>query len=244
MTVTRTVFATLVALPSAALAEPDWSYTGTFYGWFPGINTAIETPLGEVEAEVDFSDILDKLDLAFLAALEARNGRWALVGDLQYFDLGADASPNTGPINTVEIDSQIAVLGGYALYEILGEANTRVELGGGLRYYDAKFDTAVTGTTPLSFSTDGNWTDAVLSARITHSFDEDWYGVAYLDVGGFGLGNSSDLTVQAYLAAGYRLNSGWSAVAGYRHLMFERDFHGRMVTSDMGGLVIGFQKQF
>lgn len=244
MTATRFVFATLMAVPAPTLAETDWKYTGTFYGWFPGTTTAVDTPLGEVEAEVAFTDILDKLDFAFLAALEARHGRWALVGDLQYFDLGADSSPNSGLINTVDINSQITVLGGYALYDVSGGSDTRVELGGGLRVYDAKFDTVISGAVPLSLSNDGRWADAVLSARVTHGFDEDWFGVAYLDVGGFGLGTSSDLTVQTYVAAGYRLKSGWSAVAGYRHLMFERDFDGRTVKSDTGGPVIGFQKQF
>ncbi|MEO1552002.1 MAG: hypothetical protein AAFR93_16495, partial [Pseudomonadota bacterium] len=231
-------------LPLPAMAEEDWQLTGTFYGWLPGITTTVDTRLGDVEAEVAVSDILEKLDVAFLAALETRNGRLALVGDLQYFDLGADASPAIGAIDSVDIDSQITVLGGYTLYEVSNSPNTRIELGGGLRYYDAKYDTVVSGAFPLNFSNDGNWADAVLSARVTHAFDSDWFGVAYADVGGFGLGFSSDLTWQAYIAAGYRLNASWSAVAGYRRLMFERDFDGRMITSEVGGPVIGFQTQF
>ncbi len=244
MTVTRLAFAALITLPLPAMAQEDWQFTGTFYGWLPGIATSVETPLGDLEADVEFSDILEKLDFAFLAAVEAQKGRLALVGDLQYFDLGAQTSPQRAVIDSVEIDSQITVLGGYALYTVSDSPQTRVEFGGGLRYYDAKFDTVVSGTIPLSFSDEGNWADAVLSARVKHAFNEDWFGVAYADVGGFGLGESSDVTWQAYLAAGYRFNASWSAVAGYRHLMFERDFDGRTVTSDVGGPVIGFQKQF
>ena len=244
MTITRVALAAFIILPVPAMAEEDWQYTGTFYGWLPGITTTVETPLGDVEADVEFSDILEKLDFAFLAAVEARKGRLALVGDLQYFDLGAQASPGTAAINTVDIDSKITVLGGYALYDVSDNSDTRIELGGGLRFYDAKFDTTISGANALSLSDEGNWADAVLSARVTHAFNEDWFGVAYADVGGFGLGNSSDLTWQAYVGAGYRLNDSWSAIAGFRHLMFERDFDGRMVTSNVGGPVIGFQKQF
>lgn len=244
MTFIRVALAALITLPLPAMAENDWQYTGTFYGWLPGINTTVETPLGEVEAEVEFSDILDKLTFAFLGAVEARKGRLSLVGDLQYFDLGADASPAIAAIESVEIDARATILGGYALYDVSNSPDTRIELGGGLRYYDAKFDTVVSGTTPLSFSDDGNWADAVLSARVTHAFNDDWFGVVYADVGGFGLDTSSDETWQAYVAVGYRLNASWSAVAGYRHLMFERDFDGRTITSDVGGPVIGFQKQF
>ena len=74
MNVTRIVLATLTTLPTAALAEQDWRYTGTIYGWLPGVTTTVETPLGDVQAEVAFSDILDKLDFAFLAAFEAQKG--------------------------------------------------------------------------------------------------------------------------------------------------------------------------
>lgn len=244
MTFLRFAFATLITLPVSAVAEQDWRYTGTFYGWLPGINTTVETPLGDLEAEVAFSDIVEKLDFAFLAAVEARKGRVALVGDLQYFDLGAEASPDIAAISSVEIDSKVAILGGYALYDVSSSPKTRLEFGGGLRYYNATFDTAVSGASARSFSDDGNWTDAVLSARVTHTFNEDWFGVAYADAGGFGLGESSDLTWQAYVAAGYRLNESWSALAGYRHLMFERDFDETPITSDVGGLVIGFQRPF
>lgn len=244
MMATRFVIAALITLPASAMAEQTWHYTGTFYGWLPGVSSTVETPLGDVEAEVEFADILDKLDFAFLAALEARQGRWALVGDLQYFDLGAQTSSDRAVIESVEIDSKMAILGGYALYDVSNGPDTRIELGGGLRYYDATFDTTVSGARPLSFSDEGNWADAVLSARVTQAFNEDWFGVAYADVGGFGIGGSSELTWQAFVAGGYRINESWSAVAGYRHLWFERDFDGRSVTSEVGGPVIGFQKKF
>ena len=244
MTITRIVCAALITLPASAMADQDWRYEATFYGWLPGVTTTADTPLGEVEAEVAFSDILDNLDFAFLAAFEARQGRWAFVGDLQYFDLGAESSSDIAGIDSVAIDTQMVLLGGYALYDISDSPGTRIELGGGLRYYDATFDAALSGATPLSFSEGGTWADAVLSARVTRAFNDDWFGVAYADVGGLGIGDSSDLTWQAYVAAGYRLSDSWSAVAGYRHLWLERDFDGRSITSSVGGPVIGVQTQF
>ena len=209
MAVTRFAFAALMTLPFPAVAQGDWQFTGTFYGWLPGINTVFVTPLGVIEAEVEFSDILDKLDFAFLATVGARNGRLAFVGDLQYFDFGADASPETAAITSVSVDSRATALSSYALYDVSESPNTHIDIGAGLRYFDATFDLDVAGVVPSFPTSEGNWEDAVLSARLTHA-----------------------------------LNESWSAVAGYRHLMFERDFDGKMVTSDGGGPVIGFQKQF
>ncbi|MEL6828604.1 MAG: hypothetical protein AAFO63_00565, partial [Pseudomonadota bacterium] len=86
MSLKRILLLAAVALPGPAAAESDWEYTSTLYGWFPGVTTTVETPVGEIEAEVDFDEVLETLDLAFLGALEARKGKLSLIGDFQFFD--------------------------------------------------------------------------------------------------------------------------------------------------------------
>ena len=230
MSVKHIVVAAVIALPLPAIAEDQWAVTGTFYGWLPGLGTTVETPFGEVEAEADFSDILDVLDFAFLSAVEARKGRWSLIGDLQYYDLGAAASPSIPLVNSVEIDFDLTILGAYALYAVVDQPDLRFELGGGLRYTEAMIDTVVTTGAPNRFSDEGSWVDPVLSARVTKAFNPDWSGVAYLDVGGFGVGEASDLTVQAFVGSRYELNESWSTLTGYRHLWLKRDFDGTTIT--------------
>lgn len=238
-----------LAVPGAATAaDGKWDYSGTLYGWFPGVSTTVETPVGEVESEVGFDEILDTLDIAFLGALEARKGRISLVGDLQYFDVGVEAEPPKGMLfSDAEVDSKMVLLSAYATYALVDREDLRFDIGGGLRYVDATIDTHLNGigmVPDAAFSRDGGWTDGLVAARVTRRFNDRWYGVAYGDVGGFGIGDSSELTWQVFVGSGYRFNQTWSAVGGYRHLSIERNFNKFDVTAGVSGPFLGFQASF
>lgn len=245
---TPLVAALAVLLPSAAMAESDWTYKATFYGWFPGIKTTVATPVGEVEGEVEFDEVLEDLDMAFLGAIEARKGRVAVIGDLQFFDIGVEAHPPKGLLfKEAEIDSKMVVFNGYATYAVVDKPDFRVELGGGVRYVDASIETHLTGISPtpnLRHEADGSFADLLIAARMTKQFNDKWHAFAYADVGGFGLGDSSDLTWQASFGQSYKLGDTWSVVGGYRHLSIERKFKKADVTTEVSGPFLGFQKKF
>ena len=142
-----------LAAPGAAFAqssdaqqEDEWEITSSVYGWFPGITTTVATPIGEVQAEQSFGDLLETLDLAFLGALRARKGRLTLVGDFLYFDITADEDAN-GPagafIDGIEIESQVLVFSGNATYAVVVTPPTRLGLGAGARFINADVETAV-----------------------------------------------------------------------------------------------------
>jgi len=236
------------ALPSAAAAEGEWDYTATFYGWFPGVSTRVETPVGAVESEVGFEDILESLDIAFFGAFEARNGKWSLSADLQYIDVGKTAEAPTGVLfSDAEIDSKLVVLGAYATYAVVDRPDLRFDLGAGLRHTHATIETRLVGqgaTADRSFSNDASWVDGVIAARMNLRLDDRWRAIAFADVGGFGIGESSDLTWQVAAGVGYRLSEKWSAIGGYRHLTIERSFHGSDISVDVSGPFLGFQASF
>jgi hypothetical protein len=238
----------VVAAPASAAAQSEWEHTATLYGFFPGISTTVETPRGEVESEIGFDEIWDNLDIAFFGAFEARNKRLSLVGDFQFVDLGVEAEIPANPLfSSAEIDNKLVVVGAYAMYALVDAADLRFDVGGGLRHLDVSIETELhgQGTTPdESFSAEAGWTDAVIAARFSQQFNDNWYGVAYADVGGFGIGDSSDLTWQAFAGAGYRFSETWSVAGGYRNLTIEREFGPLDVTSDVSGPFLGFQARF
>jgi hypothetical protein len=248
MALKQIVFMVAVALPAPAMAQGDWEYNATVYGWFPGVSTTVETPLGQVEAEADFDEVLDTLDIAFLGAIEARKGRWSLIGDLQFFDIGAESpTPFGTAFSDIEIDSQMTLFSAYATYALVDNDKTRFDVGGGVRYNDATVETRLIslGTTPnASLTNDGSWSDLLLAARVNHAFDDRWFVVAYADVGGFGIEDSSELTWQTFAGAGYRLGGNWSGVAGFRHLSIEREFGPANIVAEVSGPFLGFQKSF
>jgi hypothetical protein len=57
------------------------------YAWVPGITAAVDTAWGTVGVDKSSSDLLSRLDIAFMGAFEARNGRWGLIADLFYANL-------------------------------------------------------------------------------------------------------------------------------------------------------------
>jgi hypothetical protein len=238
----------VMAAPGAAPAATELEYAATLYGWFPGVSSTVETPVGTVESEVGFDEILEDLDVAFFGALEARKGRLSLVGDLQYIDLGVEAEPPPNPLfSAAEVDSKLVLLGAYAFYALVDTPNLRFDVGVGARHVDASIDTHLKGRRPApdaSFAREGSWTDGIVTGRITRQINDRWYGVAYADVGGFGIGESSDLTWQAFAGGGYRLNKAWSAIGGYKHLTIERTFGAFDVKADVGGPFLGFQAKF
>lgn len=251
-----------LAAPGAALAQSsdtqssdaqsgdEWEITNTVYGWFPGITTTVETPIGEVQAEQSFGDVLETLDLAFLGALEARKGRLSLVGDFQYFDITADedtSAPAGAMIDGVEIESQILIFSGYATYAVVDSPTTRLDLGAGARFINADVETTVlrpeeVGNT--SFTNDAGWVDALVAAKLMQQLGKDWTGTLYGDVGGFGIGSSSDITFQASASVGYQIDDTFTVVTGYRFLRIEREIDNAEITVDTAGPFLGAKIKF
>lgn len=248
MSLKRIAFLTALACSSQAMAQEGWEYRATFYGWLTGVTTEAETPLGEFEAEIEFADIFDELDIAAFAAFEARKGRWSFIADGMYVELSPEINvPGGALLSGGEIESQTGLISAYATYAIVDEAQWRFDVGGGLRYYDASTETTVIGPdgSPAGvFTTDGSWTDLLLAARATRSFNENWWGVAYADIGGFGIEDSSELSWQVLGGVGYRFSETWSAIASYRYLSIERDVVGSSIVADLYGPQIGVQAAF
>jgi len=252
MSLKRFALLAVLAVPGAVFAqtsdsENTWQYTWTAYGWFPGVTTTVETPIGEVKAEVDFDEVLETLDMAFLGAFEARNGRFSLIGDLQFFDVSAETERAPGSFIGAEIDSQLLIFSAYATYALVDSDDLRFDVGGGLRYNDISVEAQLLqegGTASAPFEDDGGWADLLLAARVYRQFNDKWYGIGYVDIGGFGIGDSSELTWQLSAGAGYEFNDKWSMVGGYRYYSVE---HGdELVTSkiEVSGPFLGVQIKF
>jgi hypothetical protein len=85
----------MLAGPAAAQTS-GWSFAVSPYAWVPGISTAVDTAWGTVEVDKSSSDVLSKLDVAFMGAFEARKGRWGLIADLFYANLSQSRATPLG----------------------------------------------------------------------------------------------------------------------------------------------------
>lgn len=244
-----------LAWPAPAVAQDGWEYTASLTGWFSGVANTVDTPVGEIETELDFEEVLDLLDVAFFGSLEARHGRWSLVADAIYVDLSTGIDSTSGAPDALsslftggEVSTQTTLVSAYASYAVVDDSTLRFDVGGGVRYNDVAVDTRLVGedpVAPVSFDNSDSWADLLIAARVSRDFSDRWYGVGYVDGGGFGLGgDSSDLTWQALGGVGFRFNDRWSTLGGYRYLSIDRALDRVDIVAEVSGPFLGVQASF
>jgi hypothetical protein len=235
-------------LAGGARAQSGWEYSLSVYGWFTGLSSEVDTRFGQVDADLTFGDIWEDLDMAAFAAFEARSGRWALVTDLNYSRISAEeGAPADLPFEDVEVETELTILSALAAYSVIDRTDLRVDLAGGLRYYDVALDVdlnAAASADDRATSFGDDWIDAVVGARVHAPISEFWYITGFADLGGFGIGDSSDLSGQIYAGVGYRFNETWQIEGGYRYLSIDREIDGNDTELELFGPLVGVTARF
>lgn len=244
----RRTIAALTAVPfaTAAMAEDArWEVTVSPYLWAPGASTAVGTRFGTLEAEASVGDVLSATDFALMGMVEARRGRWGLIGDFVYADLSErDDMPFGGLFSRATVETELTIGSGYVAYRLHEDAGVALDVLGGFRAVDADLDvTLSSGALPgQRFSLGDNWVDPVVGGRVQFALSDRWSAMAMADIGGSGGG--SDQTWQAVATLGYQINDRWSVQGGWRHLSIDRQFSGRDVEIDLGGPLLGLTMRF
>jgi hypothetical protein len=218
----------------------SWQYRMTVYGWFTDVGASTSFPTGGgSDIEVDFEDIVDKLDFAFMGAFLARKGKWGIFSDITYVNLGGKQSSYrqftiggepipAGVEMTARMDmkSWLLTLGG--IYSLAQSDRGNLDLFLGTRMVDMKQtldwelngdigDIDIPGPSGQGKISATTW-DAVVGLK-GHAFlgDSDrWFVPYHFDIGA----GDSDLTWQAMAGVGYRFNWG-SMVLNYRYLDYD-----------------------
>jgi hypothetical protein len=191
----------LIAMPAAAIAQ-DWSYELEPYALVSSIegDAGIGRTTG-VPVDVDMSDILEVLDIAFMGHFEAHHSNgWGVALDYGFMDLSADISGPRGGI----VDAQLR----QGVFEALlvrrkSSDNGHLDITAGVRWWDNDIDVVVDpavlpGTATAEIEED--WIDIVVGVRWANSINDKWTFRLRGDVGGLGV--ESDFTAMA--AAGFK----------------------------------------
>ena len=234
----------MLAGPAAAQTS-EWTFAVSPYAWVPGITVAVDTAWGTVEVDKSSSDVLSKLDVAFMGAFEARNGRWGLIADLFYANLSQSRATPLGLLfSRARIETEAKALSAYAAYRIHEDDRTSVDLMAGLRVNSLDIDLSLSpGLLPgQSFDIGETWVDPLIGGRVRFAITDHWFATALADVGGLDVG--SDLTWQVFASLGYQFDDRWSVQGGWRHVAIDKEIDGRDVENDFSGPLLGFTVRF
>nr|WP_242479036.1 hypothetical protein [Lamprobacter modestohalophilus] len=234
----------LLAAPAAA-QDAGWRFAVSPYLWAPGIETSVGTQWGPVDLDLSTSDVLSDLDLAFMGAFEARNGRWGLIADLFYAKLSQGRANPLGPLFARgRVETTAKALSGYVGYRVSETERFAVDALAGFRVTDLAVDLSLSpGALPgQRLGVSGTWVDPVIGGRARVAIGSNGFATALADLGGFG--GDSDQTWQVVAMLGYQFNARWSVQGGWRWFSIEHALEGLDVETDFSGPLLGLTIRF
>ena len=222
--------------------DSGWNVRTNLYGWATSMNGDVTVRGFTAPVDVKFSDILDKIDFAFMGVVEVGRGDWSFAADLFYAKLGADKT--VGPLR-FDVGMEQFTGNFVVVRNLLDDGKTRFDVYGGVRVSYISTDLFIDRVFPTpdtNVSGSKTWVDPIIGVRVNRNLSEKLFLRGVADIGGFGI--ESDLTWQAYAALGYRLNEKSAISIGYRGL--GTDYTDGPFAYDVisHGLILGYEYKF
>jgi hypothetical protein len=263
----RGLFAAVCAAAFAGGARADGDggthYEITGYIWGSSLAAKVDTPQGEVDTHISFSQILDHLSGGFQMRARGDWDEWSAVFDGTWVKLRVPKQSQTvrigPPVLGVEAGAEMTsnvnqyifeLSGGHRLFQVGSPFSSRPtdtrklrgEIYGGARYWsiDPKFQIStsgpVQGARTFRIGERSEWVDPVVGLRFAADLSSAVVlGVAG-DVGGFNIGNyCSDFTWEQVTTLSWRFGESFSTHFGYKLLDYHRDARGTNQRMQMRG---------
>lgn len=226
----------ILGIPAAANAQsaPErWTVELTPYLWAAGLDgtTAADGTGSEIDTDYKFFS-LDNLDFALGTAVEARKGRWGVLGDAMYVEFSDEF--DRGPSSEVELSGGV-----FDMVGLMAASNGRpLELVFGLRYVALK-STVDIAPIPRAEARE-SWLDPLIGLRFVYDFNDRWTVALRGDVGGAGISShSSDLATNVSAIFGWHINDKLTLRGGYRMLQMDFDGDDLVLDATLQGYVFG-----
>lgn len=206
------------ALASSSTMADEWTFIVEPYVLAASI--AGDAGIGRIngaDVDVDFSTILENLDMAAMLHFEAHsNNGWGLAIDYGFMNLSDDIFGARGGV----IDARLrqGTFEGLLIRES-GNPSIGLEYFAGFRWWDNEVDVIIDPATlpgDARRKVDASWVDFIVGARWTRDINDRWQMQLRGDVGGFGV--ESDFTSSLSLSALYRFSNRYALDLQYKGL--------------------------
>jgi hypothetical protein len=243
----RGVLGLVIAVGPVAAQTPQptetesWQFALTAYAYLPAIAGTAYFPVPGTGASFNLnqSDLINNLKMAFMGAFDAHHGRWGLFTDVLYLDLGrrntnvhdftiGDVGLPAGTTSDVSIDMKSWIANAVGEYRVLSESGSTLDAVLGLRYLSLKerlqwnFTGSLGSLPEAARSGDQEISttivDAIVGVKGQLKGDGGWAMPLYLDVGTGG----AAFTWQGAIGLAYMFH--WGEVGlWYRDIEFHFD---------------------
>ena len=201
------------------------------YLWAIGLDGEQTVKGNTSDIDMSFGDILDMTNFAGQFHFEAKKGKWGLFIDPLYASLSADA--DIGPLDVdVDVDLFIIELGGFYRFHEWASVDDQYksiafDLLGGVRYTYMGVDMEIKGGGPfgadIDIDEDVDWLDPFIGLRCQVGLTEKLSLNLRGDIGGFNIGDASDVAWKLVGLLGYQLKPNTTLYVGYGALDMDYD---------------------
>jgi hypothetical protein len=233
-----------LVMPGIAQAQDwseGWSGRATLYGWLTAaeLDSSVPAPGGgslDSSVSAGLDDILDALDFAAFANVEARRGRLVLLGDVMYTKLSTDGAGPAGASIKTGMETFVGM--GAVGWRLWADQRTALDAFGGARLVSTEVDLSRRG--PLASqraSASETFVDPVIGMRVGYQATDRIELRAAADIGGFGVG--SDFSWEAFAGGSYAFTERLRGELGFRYLSIDYENDGVEVDLQLYGPTVG-----
>jgi hypothetical protein len=236
------IFLTASFASAEILDKSDhWKNFVAIYGWVPAINGDVKVKGVDANVDVTYSDVLSNLKFGFMGHYEGFMGHWGIMADGMYGQLEKDQEHPGGLIPGKRQFKATLSLAELAVpYRLTwNPVVADVFLGGRFNYFYQEIGIP---TIPLKVDSTKQWVDPFVGGRILIPLAKSWFLGLRGDIGGFGIGNCSDLALNGNVSINWQITDLVSLHGGYRayYLKYNESDHQWEGTLHGPWLGVGF----
>jgi len=192
-----------------------WKNFAALYGWSQAINGDIKVKGVENNLDVTYSDTFSALKFFFMGHYEGMKGHWGILFDLSYTQLEKSNDHPGGLVpGTRQMKINQSLIELAVPYRLTWKPVVADVFVGGR--YNYNYSELGIPSRPVTVSDTVAWVDPFVGGRIFIPLDKKWYIGLRGDIGGFGIGNASDLALNGNVSINWQINELLSLNAGYR----------------------------
>ena len=212
------ITATLSPAGAQVLEKSDhWKSFVSIYGWVPAFTGDAKFKGLDFEVDTTYGDTLDNLKFFAMGHYEGYKGRWGIMVDAMYGQLEKDkdytggALPGARQFKLTQSLVEVAIPYRLTWNPVVAD----VFIGGRYNYLYGEIGIP---SVPVKRDDTLAFVDPIVGGRVFFPLAKGWTLGLRGDLGGFGIGNASDLAANGNVSINWQLNEVFSLQGGYRAL--------------------------